>query len=44
MTNFNETETWLLGARVGFFCGLVLGLGTGCAGAMFWISLARSLA
>jgi hypothetical protein len=36
-------DNWVAGAKVGAFCGTLVGLAVGCAGAIGWISFARSL-
>lgn len=43
LASFRETEIWTAGARIGFICGGLVGLGAGCAGAIFWVDLGRRL-
>jgi hypothetical protein len=36
------TEHWLRGAKVGAFCGLIAGLGSGAGGAIAFVYLGRA--
>ncbi len=33
-----STQDWISGAKIGAFCGLLVGLAAGCAGGMFWMA------